>query len=190
MAWNQPYATWARRCAEVPKLYRLDELIASQQADQPGAYILVGSMAIPVLHAAGYYSKTSACHRFLGFDAVVYVGSAAKTSVKKRVADHLFGDSRKSTMRQSLGLLLSANLKLVPQARSGNGGFHFGDGERVLTDWISANLKAAFVSSNRAIDLERQLQHDLSPALNIKEREWDPFARFLSSLRQAAVPNN
>lgn len=169
-------------------LHAMEDLIASGQATRPGVYALVGSKVIPILAAAGYYSTTTDCHRFLGPEAVIYVGSAARSSVSKRVADHLYGDARRSTLRQSLGLLLRAELQLVPQARAGNGGFHFGDGEQALTKWISAHLKVAFRTSDRAIDLERQVQRALAPALNIKEREWDPFARSLSTLRQAAVP--
>ena len=189
MATNRSCPRIRSSWTEAATLHVMEDLIAGGHATRPGVYVLAGSKAIPMLAAAGYYSTTTDCHRFLGSEAVIYVGSAssAHSSVRKRVSDHLYGDSRRSTLRQTLGLLLRTELQLMPQGRAGNGGFHFGDGEEALTQWISSHLKVAFRTSESALELERQVQRALAPALNIKEKEWDPFARSLSARRKIAV---
>lgn len=149
-----------------------------------GVYAIAGKAVIPLLAAQGYYDMADACHGFIGMNPVVYVGSARFSTVRKRAADHLFGDARKSTFRQSLGLLLAQELGLSPIAAPGQTGFHFGRGEAALSSWIRTNLTLTFLASNDPISLEGQLMAANRPPLNIKGRERDPFARFLSGKRQ------
>lgn len=156
--------------------------------DRRGVYAIVGRAAIPVLDRQGYYDMARSCHGFIGMEPVVYIGSASsqRSSVRKRAADHLFGDARKSSFRQSLGVALAAQLNLRPVAAAGQSGFHFGDGERALSAWIQAHLSFTYRVCSDPIALERLLVKEGHPPFNIKEREWDPFARQLSAWRQAA----
>lgn len=155
--------------------------------NRPGVYAIVGRSAIPVLDLQGYYATALSCHAFIGMEPVLYVGSASsqRSSVRKRVSDHLLGDARKSTFRQSLGLALAAQLNLQPTSLAGRAGFHFGEGERVLSAWMQANLSFTYHVCDDPIGVERALVKGCHPAFNIKEREWDPFARQLSARRQA-----
>lgn len=167
-------------------------IAASRLAAQPdmlpekaGVYIAAGRAVIPILDREGYYSNALACHGFLGMEAVAYIGCAFRSSIRKRIGDHLFGDSRKSTFRQSLGILLAEQLCLCPIGGRGQAGFHFGEGEAKLSAWMRSNLWFTYKVSEKPIDLERSLVRALHPPFNIKERERDPFARLLSARRQA-----
>lgn len=155
--------------------------------DQPGIYAVVGKAAIPVLDLLGYYSVAESCHSFIGMDPILYVGAARYSSIRKRASDHLFGDARKSTFRQSLGIALAPVLNLHPVVSSARSGFHFGDGEAALSGWIQGNLSLTCVVTREPIALERQVVRQNHPPFNIKEREWDAFARQLSARRQAVT---
>ncbi len=150
-----------------------------------GVYAIVGRAAIPVLDLLGYYDEAQSCHSFIGMDPVLYIGSARSSSVRQRAGHHLFGDARKSTFRQSLGIALSSRLGLRPIVAAGQAGFHFGKGEAVLSAWIHQHLSLTFEINNDPIARERILMKSNHPPFNIKEREWDPFARSLSARRQA-----
>lgn len=153
--------------------------------DRTGVYVIAGRAIIPVLHREGYYSSAGSCHAFWGMDAIAYIGCAFRSSIRKRIGDHLFGDSRKSTFRQSLGILLTDDLGLSPIGVRGQAGFHFGEGEADLSIWIQSNLWFAYQATDKPIELERALVRAGNPPFNIKERERDPFARALSARRQA-----
>lgn len=176
-----------------PAKTRIKRLLSGEQLaadlsllpDQRGVYIAVGRAIIPLLNEQGYYGVASSCHDFIGMDPIAYVGCAFGTSIRQRVGHHLFGDSRKSTLRQSLGVCLAAKLRLKAVGVHGRSGFHFGDGEIRLSAWIQAHLSFTFQISGRPIELERSLMKAHHPPFNIKEREWDPFARQLSAARQA-----
>lgn len=152
-----------------------------------GIYVIAGRAAIPLLDLLGYYGTAHSCHGFIGREPIIYVGAASSgySSIRKRAADHLFGDSRKSTFRQSIGVALASKLNLRPVAAVGRSGFHFGDGEKALSSWICSNLALAYTACRDPIGLERIVMKASHPPFNIKEREWDPFARQLSALRQA-----
>lgn len=152
-----------------------------------GVYVISGKALIPALASWGYYDMDGNCHGFVDRQPVLYVGSssASCSSVRLRLLAHLQGDSRKSTFRQSLGLMLAGDLDLTPVASSCSGGFHFGSGEARLSRWIQGQLSIGVVPHHRPIQAERGLLKSVSPALNIKECERQPFARHLSARRQA-----
>lgn len=153
--------------------------------DRHGIYAILGRAAIPVLDMLGYYEVAQSCHSFIGMEPVLYIGSARSSSVRQRAGHHLFGDARKSTFRQSLGIALSSRLNLRPIVAAGQAGFHFGNGEAVLSAWIHQHLSLTFEINDDPIARERTLMKSDHPPFNIKEREWDPFARHLSARRQA-----
>jgi hypothetical protein len=124
-----------------------------------------------------------------GFD-LLYVG-ATMSHLRRRVLDHLTGNSRSSSLRMTVGALLTLELGLDPVGDGSRTYFHFGDGERRLTNWLVANTRIACVPSVDPFHEEKQILANAPLPFNISERKRHPYSKYLMTLRSyfAGRPN-
>jgi hypothetical protein len=111
----------------------------------------------------------------LGEFDLLYLG-ASEESIRGRILKHLKGNSRMSSLRRTVGVLLREQLSLsLCEADRTN--FHFGDGEARLSRWIAENSAFAFIETHDAFRLEKFLIQMLGPPLNLSHRRRHPLAR-------------
>ena len=124
-----------------------------------------------------------------GFD-LLYVG-ATMNQLRRRVLDHLVGNSRVSSLRMSAGALLTLELGLDPVGDGSRTYFHFGDGERRLTDWLIANTRIAWMASFDPFRDEKDVLASVPVPFNISERKRHAYSKYLMTLRSyfAGRPN-
>ena len=117
---------------------------------------------------------------------LLYVG-ITNTDMRRRIlSEHLGRSAFASTLRLSLGCLLSESLGIKLQAK-GSKSFWFGaDGEEKLTDWMITHARVDFLSDPNPEDVEKQAFRsygNLLP-LNLKENTANPFHADLTDIRK------
>ena len=137
-------------------------------------------------HEAGLLAATQQIHHSndlptkLGEFDLLYLG-ASEDSIRGRILSHLKGDSRVSSLRRTVGVLLREQLSLSLRGAD-RANFHFGDGEARLSGWIVENSAFAFIETKDAFRLEKFLIQMLGPPLNLSHRRRHPFARTIIQL--------
>lgn len=111
---------------------------------------------------------------------LIYIGSTVG-SLRSRLKQHLLGDSRGSTLRGSVGILLRHQLQL--QSFPDSLKFHFGEGESRLTEWLKQYTLISYRQSRNPKPLERALIEELAPAFNIALRRTNILSCHLMNLR-------
>lgn len=113
---------------------------------------------------------------------IVYIGSSG-SSLRRRLRTHVVGDSRRSTLRMTLGALLAPQLGLEPIGTPGHTYFEFGGQEAVLSRWIEDHLSFAFFECVAPVSIESAMIIQCRPALNISYQRASRHARRLMQLR-------
>lgn len=115
---------------------------------------------------------------------VLYVG-ATKDCLHRRIKSHIKGDSRVSTFRRSLGLLLTdrLGLKVIPMPPKRY--FCFTD-EDMLSAWLRANTFVAFKANEEPFEVERRLLDKGGGALNLAGVGDTPVRARLRSMHREA----
>jgi len=126
---------------------------------------------------------------------LLYVGISPKNdrssqNLRKRITYHYRGNAEGSTLRLTLGALLSAKSD-CPLRRVGSGKrltfTHVG--EQWLDTWMAENASVCWVEHSEPWLLERELLGGLSLPLNIQDNGHHPHASILSEVRRAARAN-
>ena len=114
----------------------------------------------------------------------------SKQNLRKRITNHYRGNAEGSTLRRSLGVLLT-DKSYFPLRRVGNGDrmtfTHLG--EQWLDKWMEENAFVCWVKNDTPWELEDELMGTLSLPLNIKGNRDHLFADQLSRLRKEAIKN-
>jgi hypothetical protein len=114
---------------------------------------------------------------------LIYVGATADP-IGSRLKCHLKGDSRTSTARMSLGLMLRHHLGLEPQAIPGKRYFFFADEQR-LTDWMLATMLVGIKLADDPFGIERAIVAGGHSFLNLAGTPPTALTKHLSGLRRA-----
>ena len=140
---------------------------------QPGVYglLLNEGSSLPGIH----------CHE------LIYIGKSIDLA---RRGHFKTGNTRRSTLRRTLGAVLKQTLDLRSHARSKNNFSHYcfhASGEEKLTDWMDSNLRIGFsVVIDNVAEIERRLIRYCEPVLNLTH--WaNPQAGDIRALRAACV---
>ena len=113
-------------------------------------------------------------------------GKLSSQNLSKRIKYHYMGNAEGSTLRLTLGCLLSERLS-IELRRVGRGKrMTFSTGESLLSDWIGENAFVAWVVNSEPWQLEDYAIRRLSLPLNLKDNEKHPFYRTLASIRRNA----
>jgi hypothetical protein len=136
------------------------------------------------------------CIRHEGY-ALLYVGISPKAppangaapsrqNLRTRLRYHYQGNAEGSTLRLTLGCLLSAELGIELQ-RVGRGKRRtFLAGERMLSAWMAENAFTSWMSCDNPWMMEEELIRSLSLPLNLHGNQRHPFHFALTAIRRKA----
>lgn len=113
-------------------------------------------------------------------------GRASRQSLRHRIRYHLRGNAEGSTLRLTLGCLLSRKLGIRLQ-RVGSGSRRtFADGESRLSQWMDDNALVVWLPHAEPWILESQLIANVSLPLNLQGNQHHAFHGALSAIRRTA----
>ena len=110
-------------------------------------------------------------------------GSPSRQTLRSRLRYHFRGNAEGSTLRLSLGCLLSQDLR-VELRRVGSGRrMPFGSGEQALSDWLDRNARVAWLPCTEPWVIEEYLIRSVSLPLNLDQNRHHYFHSELSQRR-------
>ena len=155
--------------AQIDRLFNPDRLYAA--AD-------IAGRPCPVPNRPGVYAwyfdepppdvDITACHR-IGGQCLLYVGISPKASplngrplsrstLRQRIRTHYFGNAEGSTLRRTLGCLLSLKLGIQLRRVGSGGRYTFTNpGEQLLDHWMAQHALVTWIEVDTPSELERQL---------------------------------
>jgi len=157
---------------------------------RPGVYAWYFREVPPSVPADG-------CHRHDSLP-LLYVGISpskppsngkppSKQSLAKRVRYHFAGNAEGSTLRLTLGCLLSDQLGIrLTRVGSGNRYTFTNPGEIKVDTWLEQNALVCWLEHPQPWELEGVLLKTLSLPLNIDGNDLHPYIATLRSCRKAA----
>lgn len=156
---------------------------------KPGVYAWYFRQIPPLVPAEG-------CHTLRGL-TLLYVGIAPRKppkantdqgtkTLRDRLKKHVNGNADVSTLRLSLGCLLSEHLGLQLRRIGSKNVMTFAGGERELSQWIAQNTFVAWTVTAAPWLIEKELLRSLSLPLNIAGNSRHPFCRPLKLIRKGA----
>lgn len=111
-------------------------------------------------------------------------GTASKGTIRRRLKAHASSDASRSTLRRTLGTLLTEPLDLTLGIYSGRA--HYGTGEARITHWLHENAMVCWTPATEPWLVEDELLAHTPLALNISGRH-DNFSALLSKRRSDAL---
>ena len=136
------------------------------------------------------------CHQALGY-TLLYVGIAPKETkgqavkpsvrtLRHRMRDHFRGNAEGSTLRLTLGCLLSEPLNIsLRRVGSGKRRTFTNPGEIVLDRWMAQHARVAWAAVEEPWLVEKRLLSTISLPLNLQGNDH-PFVSTLKGIRKAA----
>ncbi len=117
---------------------------------------------------------------------LLYIGispSSHKSSntLRNRLRGHMNGNSYGSTLRLSLGCLLSDELGITLKKIGKS--IHFGDDEQILSKWLDKNAFVAYELCDEPWIVEHEAIQKLNLPLNIQDNNNNPFYNTLKEIR-------
>jgi|GEM_PF-808603 hypothetical protein len=107
-------------------------------------------------------------------------------NLRKRIAYHMRGNAYSSTLRLSVGCLLSRSLRIQLQRVGTGTRMTFSVGEDILSNWLEENVSVTWVTHHEPWLLEAEAISSLYLPLNIDQNASHPFHSTLSAIRKEA----
>lgn len=159
----------------------------------------------PVPNSAGVYAwffsscpegvPTEGCARSRDL-TLLYVGISPKApsksgilsrqTLRTRIRYHYRGNAEGSTLRLSLGCLLSRSLGIELRRVGSGRRLTFGVGEQILNDWLDENAHVVWLACDEPWSVEEALIRSASLPLNLDQNRHHGFHAHLSERRRAA----
>ncbi len=117
------------------------------------------------------------------------MGKPSSQNLRKRIRNHYSGNAEGSTLRLTLGCLLSGQLGIELRRVGSGRRMTFHEGEEVLSEWMGENAFVSWTVHEEPWRIEDQAIKQLSLPLNLRDNESHPFHRRLSSIRRASKRN-
>ena len=114
------------------------------------------------------------------------VGTPSRQTLRSRLRYHFRGNAEGSTLRLSLGCLLSQSLGIELRRVGSGRRMTFGAGERVLSDWLERNARVAWLACDEPWRIEEHMIRSVSLPLNLDQNRHHGFHSELSERRRAA----
>ena len=119
---------------------------------------------------------------------LLYVGVApasegSSATLRSRTRMHLRNNASGSTLRLTLGCLLSQQLGLRLQPTGRTARLTFVEGEAVLSDWLEQNAFVSWVPCGRPWEVESSVIRSISLPLNLRHNQGHQFYQQLSEIR-------
>ena len=112
------------------------------------------------------------------------MGKPSSQNLRKRIRNHYSGNAEGSTLRLTLGCLLSDKLGIELRRVGSGRRMTFHEGEKVLSEWMGENAFVSWVVHEYPWRAEDQAISQLSLPLNLHDNEGHPFNRRLTSIRR------
>ena len=130
------------------------------------------------------------CIKF-GHLILLYLGVSparknSKQNLRTRIRSHYTGNASGSTLRLTLGCLLSHDLGIELRRTGKSGRLTFVNGEKKLSEWISKNAFVAWRTIDRPWEYEEDLINKISVPLNLDHNKKHKFHEVLSKIRSEA----
>ena len=166
---------------------------------------ILGS-ARPIPKAPGVYAwyfrgiplgvPTQGCVQY-GPLTLLYVGISPKAppcngrppsthTLADRITNHYRGNAKGSTLRLTLGCLLSDTLGIQLRRVGSGNRMTFAEGEHTLSAWMSENAYVVWMTHDRPWKAEEVLIQRLSLPLNLDQNKHHVFHQELSAKRREA----
>jgi GIY-YIG catalytic domain-containing protein len=113
-------------------------------------------------------------------------GSSSRQTLRSRLRYHFRGNAEGSTLRLSLGCLLSQSLGIELRRVGSGRRMTFGEGERVLNDWLGQRARIAWLVCDEPWKTEQYLIRTVSFPLNLDQNRDHLFHSELSGIRRKA----
>lgn len=111
-------------------------------------------------------------------------GKPSTQTLRKRIRGHYRGDASRSTLRFTLGCLLSDSLGIELQRI--NDRLQFGSGERRLSDWMEEHAFVAWEKHEAPWIIEHDMIAKYSLPLNLAGNRHHAFFSYLKNIRAEA----
>jgi len=154
---------------------------------EPGAYAWFFRDVPSIVPTNGCVTKDGLTLLYVGISPDKVGKPNSKQNLRKRITNHYRGNAEGSTLRRSLGVLLTRESDFsLRRVGSGTRMTFTHLGEQWLDDWMEANAFVCWVQHSAPWELEEEILSGLSIPLNIKGNREHPFAEELSQLRKEA----
>lgn len=107
-------------------------------------------------------------------------------NLRKRIAYHMRGNAYGSTLRLSVGCLLSRSLGIQLRRVGSGKRMTFSGGEDVLSSWLEENVSVTWVTHSEPWLLEAAAISSLYLPLNLDQNSSHPFHPTLTAARREA----
>lgn len=173
------------------RTYTRDEVLAKPSAVPAESGVYAWFFKEPPSHAI----DLSQCHKWRGLH-LLYVGISpskpnkvdgkkSKNNLRKRIRGHMRGNASNSTLRLSLGCLLSETLNIQLRRVGLTERKHFAKDEQSLSDWMARNAFVAWLEHPEPWLVEHAAIEKLYLPLNLAMNKQHLFHPFLSAARKA-----
>lgn len=112
-------------------------------------------------------------------------GRASAGHLRKRIRNHYKGDASRSTLRLSLGSLLSGELGISLQVAKSSPRFTFGEGEQLLSEWMSVHTRVCWAEHPEPWLVEDALIATVPLKLNLDGNASGDFFMSLKAARKS-----
>jgi hypothetical protein len=180
--------------ASINKLYSRADLLANSSLvpKAGGLYFWFFKEAPPDVPLNGCVS--------FGGKTLLYAGISPKSppqngkppstqTLRDRVRYHLKGNAEGSTLRLSLGVLLSEQLGIQLRRVGSGKRMTFHDGEYLLNKWLDDNAFVGWLEHKEPWVIEAEAIQQISLPINLEGNNHHPFQETLKALRKNARDN-
>jgi hypothetical protein len=112
------------------------------------------------------------------------MGKPSKQNLRLRIKNHYQGNAEGSTLRLTLGCLLSEKLGIELRRVGSGKRMTFSQGEEALSNWIEENAFVSWIVHVEPWQVEEVAIRRISLPLNLSDNERHPFHRTLTSIRR------
>lgn len=110
---------------------------------------------------------------------------ASSQTLRSRIRYHFMGNAEGSTLRLTLGCLLSGTLGIALRRVGGGERYRFGPGEDAISAWMDANASVCWLATPEPWVVEAALIAVMDLPLNLDQNRGHQFAASLSALRRS-----
>ena len=151
----------------------------------PGVYAVLADRANGLLRRCRYLDFCETPPPRIQGRLLLNIGSTSRMDLGRRLNHHLWGDSRRSSLRRTLAVLWSP-CWVLPHGEPGMPSFHLGDrGEDWATDFLLSHAHFAWWPSEEPAHEEAALIAEHTPITNLKGLERLPWTQRVLGLRRS-----
>ncbi|MFC1678693.1 GIY-YIG nuclease family protein [Elusimicrobiota bacterium] len=158
---------------------------------EPGVYAWFFDEIPPSVPRQGLFRRKEGALLYVGISPKPPSndGKNSRQSVRSRIRYHFRGNAYGSTLRKTLGCLLSGQLgiQLKPVGKSGTRITFGAEGENALSEWMAAHARVSWLLHPEPWIVEDEAIDRLNLPLNLKGNEQHPFYSHLTQIRKIAT---